>query len=236
MKKTRSTKSYSFADSLTDADDKWIQSMMIPTSLQSTTAIQMQTMRDKYMTMLNSAMMGSLGGVVEEKPPSVDAAKLEALKAAEPYKVQRRMPDYVHTLTAWRAWAIVNEGGWRLKALGMNGVWEPKKVMEAECQKSSSHLSLSSAFAPKTSNGKHPAPSFNCSCGIWSFKELNDLVAAIGNTYEIKVLGQVSLWGRVIETENGFRAEKAYPKELWLMSEDLEELGLIYDVPVRLVR
>jgi hypothetical protein len=43
----------------------------------------------------------------------------------------------------------------------------------------------------------------------------------------------VSLWGRVVETENGYRAEHAYPSELWLLDDSLEELGMVYDVPVR---
>lgn len=70
----------------------------------------------------------------------------------------------------------------------------------------------------------------------WAFKELDSLVAALGSKYEdIKVLGQVSLWGRVIETENGYRAQYAYPAELWLFDDSLEELGLVYDVPVRTI-
>src|SRR6476646_6268241 len=57
--------------------------------------------------------------VAPEKPPSIDTAKLTALKAAQPYKVEARVPDYVTTITAWRAWKVVNQGGLRLKALGV---------------------------------------------------------------------------------------------------------------------
>lgn len=152
----------------------------------------------------------------------IDATKLEALKTAEPYRVTQRIPDYVQVITAWRAWSVVNEGGYRLKALGAEHIWQPKAPVEAACIYSSA---------------SHPAPQSACTCGVWAFKELNSLVAAIGGTYgEIKVLGQVSLWGRVVETENGYRAEKAYPSELWLLDSSLEELGLIYDVPVRTIK
>lgn len=156
--------------------------------------------------------------------PSIDTAKLEALKTVAPHKVERRMPDYVQVITAWRAWKVVyQDGEWRLKALGAEHVWKPKEFVQAECK--TGHASA----APS-----HPAPAMDCNCGVWAFKELDNLVAAIGNVYgQIKVLGQVSLWGRVIETENGYRAEKAYPSELWLLDSSLEELGLIYDVPVR---
>ena len=49
------------------------------------------------------------------------------------------------------------------------------------------------------------------------------------------VVGTVEIWGRVIECENGFRSEFAYPKELWLLSEDddLSKLSWTYGVPVR---
>jgi len=33
----------------------------------------------------------------------------------------------------------------------------------------------------------------------------------------VLALGRVSLWGRVIETERGFRAERAYPYDLLLL-------------------
>ena len=47
------------------------------------------------------------------------------------------------------------------------------------------------------------------------------------------MIGSVDPWGRVIETENGFRAQYAYPKELWLLEDGLEELGWIYGVKIR---
>lgn len=183
---------------------------------------------------------GSYQGVPElssqPKPPSVDAIKLASLKTAEPYKVTALIPDYVHVITAWRAWAAKpTSDGWRLEALGKSVIWEPKKAIEAKCVQSLP--TLQSVFPGRQETSpRHLAPQSACNCGVWAFKELDNLVAAIGSDYkEVKVLGQVSLWGRIIETENGYRAEKAYPSELWIFSRELEELGLIYDVPVRCV-
>ena len=48
-------------------------------------------------------------------------------------------------------------------------------------------------------------------------------------------LGRVSLWGRVLARENGFRAEFAYPYELWLIGGDgdlARELRSLYAVDV----
>jgi hypothetical protein len=66
-------------------------------------------------------------------------------------------------------------------------------------------------------------------CGIHAFKERAEADAfpatwearrfahaGLGNEY---VIGQVSLWGRVVEYERGFRAELAYPYAL-LLSEN----------------
>lgn len=148
----------------------------------------------------------SLAGGIDEK-------KLELLKSSEPRKIGKRVPDGIIPITAWRVWGVSNQ---KLCAIGSQGIWEPKKPMEAICN----------------AGGSHPAPQNDCNCGMWSFKTLDGLVAAT-KSYQVKVLGQVSLWGRVIETENGFRAQYAYPKELWLLDSSLEDLGYIYGVPIR---
>jgi hypothetical protein len=62
-----------------------------------------------------------------------------------------------------------------------------------------------------------------------------------------RVIGTVSLWGRVVECTRGWRASRAYPKTIyvpatcapyWLRAERAEEvaLGLTeYNVPVELL-
>ncbi|MDQ3917189.1 MAG: hypothetical protein M3348_01690 [Acidobacteriota bacterium] len=156
----------------------------------------------------------------EPAKPTIDPAKLEALKCVEPRKVEARVPDLCEVITAWRAWSLVcDQGGWRLKALGRSEVWPPRARLDAACG---------------TGAKQHPAPAWKCQCGVWAFKSLDNLVAAIGTKYaNTKVLGTVSLWGRVIETENGYRAQYAYPAELWLLDDAPEDLGRVYDVPVR---
>lgn len=162
-----------------------------------------------------------------ERPPALDHAKLAALKAAEPHKVMQPTPDMMQIITGWRAWGVGEQNGeWRLKALGTSYIWEPKKQVDAVCNKTSP-----SPF--EIHKPRHPAPYFECECGVWAFKDMERLLAALEKYSEVKVLGTVALWGRVIETENGYRAQHAYPSELWLMNNNMEELGYIYDVPVR---
>lgn len=169
---------------------------------------------------LLNGLAGAIGALgVEPASNAIDAKIVDALKAAEPRVVTRRIADGITMITAWRAWGVTNNAGeWRLKALGKNHIWEPKKRLEATCEASK----------------QHPAPQKECTCGVWSFKTLDVLIPAL-NAYTVKVFGNVSLWGRIIETENGFRAQFAYPKELWLLDDAMEELGFIYGVPIRTI-
>jgi hypothetical protein len=145
---------------------------------------------------------------------------VDELKDIEPVQVsQKKMPDYTTVLTGWRAWrTAVHRNQWRLAALGQGIVWPPKRKLAARCKDESA--------------SPHPAPCWECSCGVWAFKDLDRLLLAV-ESYDVSVLGKVSLWGRIIETENGYRAEYAYPSELWLVNSRLEDLGRIYGVPVR---
>lgn len=149
--------------------------------------------------------------------PTINTEQLKVLKTAEAHKPQLRVPDMVQVITGWRAWKL--KGG-LLSALGVDATWPIKEAIRAACRNGG--------------NESHLAPYWNCQCGIWAFKDIDRLVAAIGSGYsDVSVLGSVSLWGRVIETENGYRAQYAYPSELWLLNPALEELGLLYGVPVR---
>lgn len=189
-----------------------------------------------YLSNLTSPLPAAQLRVIKEPP--FDAAKLEALKAAEPYRVTQRVPDMVEVITAWRAWRVTHAAdGPRLQALGVSHVWEPRTPVEARCDKSGRSIgAMSGMYFPSGYSSQHRAPHWECECGVWAFKDLDGLTSALQEYSDVRVLGNVQLWGRVIETENGYRAEKAYPSELWCFSKDLEELGLIYDIPVRTIR
>ena len=66
---------------------------------------------------------------------------------------------------------------------------------------------------------RHEAPDERCSCGIYAvqFDTLAQgyrLMDPLGLYFP--VLGTVSLWGTVVATEEGWRAEFAYPKQLFV--------------------
>jgi hypothetical protein len=146
--------------------------------------------------------------------------QITKLSSAIPAKLSaQRSPDYTTTLTGYRGWAVKNE---KLCALGMDKIWKPLKAEQAKCSSGT--------------NKGHRAPSRDCSCGYWSFKDMATLTAALASyTSNVAVVGAVEIWGRMIECENGWRSEFAYPKELWLLKPDLEYLSPAYGVAVRVL-
>lgn len=72
----------------------------------------------------------------------------------------------------------------------------------------------------------HDAPGANCTCGIYAASEH-------GNCPAGDIVGKVKLWGKVIPGEKGYRAEYAYPSELHVRPELLENEALLaYGVPL----
>lgn len=147
-------------------------------------------------------------------------SRIDQLAAVPAVKIAARVPDVIGTLTAWRGWKLANG---KLCALGMSGIWEPKQAVRSVC---SSKIKLKP--------DGHEAPARRCNCGYWSFRSLDLLKKALGPyASSIQVLGTVEIWGKVVECENGYRSEYAYPKELWLLGDDMEHLSWAYGVPVR---
>ena len=182
----------------------------------------------------NGMSMGSLGLQTSQNDPTLIkrnaeakqiavaalANKIAQLSVAVPIKLTGRVPDHYATLLGWRGWKV--EGG-KLVALGMTGVWEPKKAVRAVC--TSRALGTGSV---------HDAPDKGCKCGYWSFKSQERLhIALEGYANHVQVIGTIEHWGKVVECTNGFRSEYAYPKELWLLEDGLEHLSWEYGVPIR---
>lgn len=164
--------------------------------------------------------------------PALDLQSLESLKKAQPRQAQQRVPDGTIPIIAWRAWGLTtNDKGWLLAGLGVNEEWVPRKVMTAKCISDRFGLMLSLWGTDKPR--KHLSPGSECNCGVWAFRTLEELLSALKEYKDVRVIGMVYLWGRILECEKGYRAQHAYPAELWLLDDSLEELGWIYGVPVR---
>jgi hypothetical protein len=99
-----------------------------------------------------------------------------------------KIPDYVSPIIGYRRWKLC--GG---TLTSLNGyAWTPGRALVAKCR-------------------THIAPQLKCSCGIYACKPDSPM----GTMSKFASLhGEVSLWGTVVEHEDGWRAERAYPRTL----------------------
>lgn len=131
--------------------------------------------------------------------------------------------DYAEPILGWRLWHVrLHGGGYRLESFTRHHVsWPARRRLEAGC----------------SAHGEE-APISGHECGIYAFKS-RDLAEELlrryigvrqcyGRGQEFPpprqgrpiALGSVSLWGRILERERGYRAQYAYPYELFLLNAD----------------
>jgi len=102
----------------------------------------------------------------------------------------------------------------RLRALVKGIQWPPLSAFEAECH----------AEEPK----EHTVPTLGCTCGVWSFRSLRQAIVTIEHAShlhalggvdhpDVAVVGAVALWGRMVVCTQGYRAQYAYPRSLYVL-------------------
>lgn len=131
--------------------------------------------------------------------------------------------------TGWRCWRVLPHerlgatSTIRLCASGTHGlpkVWEPRAASRAVCAKFRT---------------THEAPWPDCDCGFYAYRTRADALDHLqtfvdgnnGNEALGWAFGRVSVWGRVVECEYGYRAEYAYPYELTVHAEDAALAGAV---------
>jgi hypothetical protein len=135
-----------------------------------------------------------------------------------------RAPDLIAPLLGWRAWYVrPTEEGWRLFSIHYGEAWAPGEQLEAVCFRNR-YVST----ANENTHARHTPPGKDCLCGVYAAKEAEHarqyFIASYsgaeavrqGEDYVHRAVGQVSLWGRVVEGTHGYRAATAYPARLWL--------------------
>jgi len=132
-------------------------------------------------------------------------------------------------LTGWRCWTVLREEG-LLRPIWKRGlIWKPRQPFEALCAGDDTKFPNRVAV--------HPVPDKACHCGLWAVCHpmLLQEVAWDWKADETLVVGQVALWGRVIEFERGWRAQFGYPTHLYALTDDellAQTLRERYQVPV----
>jgi hypothetical protein len=139
----------------------------------------------------------------------------------DPALVRRRAD-----LRAWRVWRVVrHRDGLRLRSPVYEDEWSPGEPLAAVCRAERSHR----------------APADGCSCGFYGLSAPDRLGRYLvgrddPSVVVCRVVGEVALWGLVLEGESGWRAEYAYPSRIIAKPAQLDELaaGLAaYGVPIR---
>ncbi len=111
----------------------------------------------------------------------------------------RPAPLSLEEVEGWRAWSVVErDGAFVLSSLTRAEAWAPGEPFVATCTRK-----------------RHDAPGARCSCGIYAAADPNEL-ARLGRIAGAAI-GQVSLWGRLVEHSRGYRAAAAYPTRLRLV-------------------
>lgn len=105
-------------------------------------------------------------------------------------------------ILAWRTWTLAGSRDGRavrlLPIAGDGKPWPPLQPARAVCRRR---------------RRDHEVPGFDCRCGLHAMHTPEHL----RRTRDPAVLGSVALWGRVVEHEQGYRAELGYPQRLQLV-------------------
>jgi len=113
---------------------------------------------------------------------------------------------YSEPFTGWRAWDIIlkNDKAY-LQSITHHDLWLPGEEIKAKCKKISN----------KTF---HSAPHLGCDCGIHSVKIPEDALKwkDFGQHVFLRAYGEVYLWGIVHHYTDGYTAQYAYPKKIWV--------------------
>jgi hypothetical protein len=136
-----------------------------------------------------------------------------------------KAPDYLEPIMGWRGWHVVaDEQTTRLSSLIYPTLWPPRRELIATCR----HRPFLLLRPWRRRPPDHGAPDESCRCGIHATadpeKAAGYLEDSIMHAEPLRwpvlhrVVGRVSLWGSIVECEDGWRASHAYPERLYVPS------------------
>lgn len=125
---------------------------------------------------------------------------------------------HVEPILAYRVWDVGMMGDkWSLCSTRDAHPWPRLRIVQALC------------YEP------HQAPAEDCECrgstmgcGFYALKKPDQ--QQLGR---YTAFGEVWLWGKVIEHEDGYRAEYAYPAAIYSHTSNAKEIAELYGVPVK---
>jgi hypothetical protein len=130
----------------------------------------------------------------------------------------------------WRAWAVTRTSrGVRLASPLFDHFWLPGEPGVASC------LRHEDPFAPAL-DAHAVTTQAECGCGFHAARDPADALSYLHGRDApatlCRVLGEVTLWGEVLQTEAGWRGTLAYPARLYVPDPLLAEEFAVYGVSV----
>ena len=156
-------------------------------------------------------------------------------------------PDYAEPLLGWRVWRVARQGReLRLVSALHDEMWAPHDELDASCHRQDDPLRARGEPPPPL----HSAPARGCGCGIHATRAPAEAARYLLGRDDApvvhRVIGQVALWGTVVEGSAGWRAQRGYPARLWIpirradsqpvAAEEVAAALVSYGVPVELLR
>lgn len=135
-------------------------------------------------------------------------------------------PDFAEAFAAWRVWRVVRvHEGFVLQSVVQATYWPRCEPFVAECLRPR-------PFKWLRRRGEHPPADPGCVCGVYAarFDELGPYLLDDAFLGSRRVVGEVALWGSVVECERGFRASHAYPKRIFVPTDADGRRGCVDEV------
>jgi hypothetical protein len=145
------------------------------------------------------------------------------------------VPDKIAPEIGWRVWLVVAHEPARLalhSVVQAKVEWPVRRELRAECRRAAVPEATLRALTGSVAAASHRAPNESCAaggghgCGIYAARSPEGCSEYLKGSYSPslvcgaqvvhRVLGSVALWGKVVAGERGWRAECAYPVEIWL--------------------
>jgi hypothetical protein len=128
------------------------------------------------------------------------------------------VPDAIEPVVGWRVWRVRDTGrAFELTSANRPTAWAPGEIFAASCDR----------------DAAHPTPALDCTCGIYASRQpatavelLPPYIRAVSSIIAPSILGYdtvmavglVALWGEIVVCDWGWRAQYAYPRELFVPS------------------
>ena len=123
---------------------------------------------------------------------------------------------YILPIVGYRGW-LLREG--KLSSYVVDNFWIPQKANVAQC---GGYENVKFWGPHKIQSGpqliahaSYAAPLAECGCGLYAFKTLPYLVEWLEHREPNIVVGEVYLWGKIVDCQYGYRAQYAYPKRFY---------------------